>query len=375
MQIYPDNVQQSALLQNFGCCRWLWNQMLGMQYSRKNAGSYIVSTYAMNNLLPQLKREYPWLAKAESSSLQMVNGTLHTAFSRWHNGVSRKPRFKRRKSEQSFTVRYTNGNISVQDAHHIKLPKLGTVYFRAGRIPHGKIISATLRMKPDGRYFASVLCEDDEPELPKTGRSVGIDLGLDDYAVLSTGEKIPMPDFYAMSSDRLKHWQRLESRRLLKAKAVMAKNPSLTLQDFANYQTARREAARIMDHIACRRYDFLQKLSTRIVKEFDLIHIENLNIAGMLKNHHLAKHIADSAWGMFAVMLKQKAAMYGKTVEVVNPAYTSQKCSVCGALNNRMGLGPYQWLKVREWTCPHCGAHHDRDVNASINILMAPALT
>ena len=370
IRLYPNDAQKEQIAVSFGCSRWLWNNMLAMQKERHDnePSAPYLSAFSMNYLLKQLKREYPWLKDADSIALTGITENLHNAYTRFFSGQSRFPKFKSKKHEQSYISKCVNNNIVIIDAHHIRIPKLGTVYFRAGKLPHGWICSITIRQKASGKYEASVLCEYEEVDLPKTGKTIGIDVGLKDFAILSDGTKISIPRFDKESEERLCHWQILASRRLLSAKEAMEKNKDLRLTDFKNYQKARRMCAKIYEHVANQRKDYLDKLSTWLVKTYDVIVIEDLKAKGMMHNHHLSRAIANASWNMFADMLAYKCLSYGKKLIRVNPGYTSQTCNVCGCVNNRMGYNAYGWLKVREWDCPECGSHHDRDINAAINI-------
>ena len=370
IRLYPNDAQKQQIAVSFGCSRWLWNNMLAMQKERHDnePSAPYLSAFSMNYLLKQLKREYPWLKDADSIALTGITENLHNAYTCFFRGQSRFPKFKSKKHEQSYISKCVNNNIVIIDAHHIRIPKLGSVYFKTGKLPHGRICSITIRQKASGKYEASVLCEYEEVDLPKTGKTIGIDVGLKDFAILSDGTKISIPRFDKESEERLCHWQILASRRLLSAKEAMEKNKDLRLTDFKNYQKARRMCAKIYEHVANQRKDYLDKLSTWLVKTYDVIVIEDLKAKGMMHNHHLSRAIANASWNMFADMLAYKCLSYGKKLIRVNPGYTSQTCNVCGCVNNRMGYNAYGWLKVREWDCPECGSHHDRDINAAINI-------
>lgn len=367
LQLYPTKQQEVVLSQNFGCNRFVYNQMLDMQTKRhKNGGKY-VSTFAMNNLLPQLKKEYPWLKEAESSSLQKSNDNLSAAFKNFFEGNTRYPKFKAKSYEQSMTVK-NNNNIWIIDEHHIHIAKLGDFYFKSSYIPAGKIQTAKITKKASGRYTVSLLLKTVIEVPEKTGKSAGIDLGLKELATLDDGAKFPLPRFDKALEDKLHYWQRLAARRLVKAKQAMKADETLQLTDFKNYQKARQMVAKYNEKIANQRYDYLQKLSTMVVMQYDVIVVEDLKVKFMLRNHKLARAISNAGWKLLIKMLKYKCEWYNKTFVQVNPKYTSQTCSVCGCNNKRLGYDKYGWLKQREWDCPNCGTHHDRDINAAINI-------
>ena len=368
IRLYLNRMQTEMMLQFFGSARWLRNQMLDMQQQRYANGGKYVSRNGMNYILTELKNEYPWLKDSESTSLINVNAKLDETYRRYFHGLCRKPRFKAKKYEQSITVNCVNGNIQIVDDHHIRLPKLGYVYYRGGKNIRGTIRSVTLRLSASGKFTASVLTESTIDSLPATGKTCGGDLGLKELLILDDGTKIPLPGWDRKSEEQLHYWQRLASRRLLKAKEAMKADSSLRLDDFRNYQKARRMCAKIQEHVANQRQDYLHKLSSWLVKTYDVIVIEDLKVKVMLHNHRLARAISNAGWNKLIEMLRYKCEWYGKTLIQVDPAYTSQTCSVCGCINNRLGYDRYGWLKVREWKCAECGAVHDRDINAAVNI-------
>lgn len=370
IRLYPNREQMRLLRSTFGCTRWLWNQFLAMQKERHTFSpeSNFVSTYGMNYLLPCLKKEFPWLKDVDATALQKVSDDINAAYQNFFAKRAKRPKFKAKKHEQSYTAKCVKGNISVIDGHHIRLPKIGPVYYR-GRMPKGKVKSVTVRQKPDGRILASVLCEVEVLEKVRTNQICGADMGLHDLIVLSDGRKFSLPRYDKELEDRLKHWQRKASRRLLKAKKVMKADPTSKLTDFQNYQKARRMVAKYHAKISNRRIDHLHKVTTWLVENYDVIVIEDLKTKNLMKNHKLARAIANASWGELTRLLEYKCAWYGKTLIKVDPAYTSQECHACGCINSRLNLSPYRWLKVREWQCPDCGTIHDRDINAAVNIM------
>ena len=371
LRIYPNSDQKTLFAKTFGACRWLYNQMLSLQKERYDncREANFLTVYSMNYILTRLKQEYPWLKEVDATALTGVNDNLGRAYNNFFKGNAKAPRFKSKKNEQSYISKCVNNNIRIIDEHHILIPKVGMLYYRSGRIPHGRICSVTVRMKPSGKYYASVLCEYEEEMFARTGNTIGIDVGLKDLAILSDGTKIPTVRFDKALEDKLVYWQRIMSHRLLKAKEAMREDPNLKLSDFHNYQNARRMVAKINEHIASQRRDHLQKITTMLVHKYDVIVVEDLYASRMMQNHKLARAIANAGWREFVTMLEYKCAHYGKELRKVDPRSTSQTCCDCGCVNNRLGFSTYGWLKVREWDCPSCGAHHDRDVNAAINIL------
>ncbi len=368
LKIYPNKKQEELLIGIFGSNRWLWNNMLNLQETRYKNGGNFLSRYSLNYILTQVKKEYPWLKDAESTSLINTNEDLTKAYNNFFKSNSKKPRYKSKRNEQSFRINCVNHNIQVIDEHHIKIPKLGCVSFHSSDIPNGKIKSITIRRKPSGKYLASLLIETEIEELPKTNKTCGIDLGLRQLAIFDNGTKFPLPSFDKNLETKVHYWQKICSKRLLKAKEVMKTDKSKTLMNFKNYQKARKLKAKYEEHIANQRNDYLHKLSNYIVNTYDVIILEDLKVKLMIKNHKLARAISNAGWNKLVSMIKYKASWYGKTVLQVNPPYTSQTCSVCGCVNNKLGYNQYGWLKVEDWTCPNCKTYHDRDINAAINI-------
>lgn len=380
MRIYPNATQRELITNTFGCARFVWNQMLGMQQARytNNKHARTLNAFAMNIVLTQLKREKTWLKQVDSTALTAVNDDLWDAYQRFFNKKLPNgfPRFKSKRYAQSYTAKCVSNNIKVIDNHRLKLPKLGQMQYRCGHQITGKIKRATIRINSQGQYYASILCECENQTLPKTSKNVGIDLGLKNLAITSDGDTFDVAMIAPKLERKLRVWERKMARRRINAKKEIAWDKHehsdyyRSLLDFPRYQQARRTVAKIKAKITQKRLDNLHKLTITLVKKYDVIVVEKLNVKGMMQNHNLARAIANSAWAKLVELLKYKCDWYGKQLIVVDPKNTSRICSTCGNKNAHFSeLTTNEWLNVREWTCTTCQAHHDRDVNASINIL------
>ena len=376
LRIYPNQEQQLQIKLNFGYNRFVWNQMLNMLVTRheNNPEAKFLNAFALNNLLPALKTEYPWLKDAESTSLQATNkdlGEAYKKFFREHKGF---PKFKSRKfPKHSYRTVVSHKSVHLVDKNYIKLPKIGVMKFKSGRKVTGKIKNATIRLSSTGKYYAVLLVDTDIFKLPTTNQSVGIDMGVADLMITSEGVKYPTIRFDKILSRKKHYWEKRLARRRLQAKKEIAwdhhnkvLNPR-ELSDFSNYLKAKYMVAKYNEKIANQRSNYLHNLTKQLVEQYDVIKIEDLKTKNLLHNHKLARAIANQSWRKLRSQLEYKCAWYGKQLVTVNPRKTSQICSACGYDDGK------HTLDIRQWICPKCGVHHDRDINAAKNILNATA--
>ena len=362
-RIYPTEEQKIFFAKTFGCVRKVYNLMLN---DRKKAYEEVKNDPSKKMTFPtpaKYKKEFPFLKEVDSLALANTQLHLDKAYKNFFRDKSVGfPRFKSKKNPvQSYTTNNQNGTVALIDSKFIKLPKLKSlVRIKLHRQPKGMIKSATISRHSSGKYYISLLCKEEISELPKTNSAIGIDLGITDFAILSDGQKIDNNKFTSKMEKKLKREQRKLSRR-----ALLAKKKGIPLSEAKNYQKQKRKVARLHEKVMNQRTDFLNKLSTEIIKNHDIICIEDLNVKGMLRNHKLARSISDVSWSSFVAKLQYKADWYGREIIKVNQWFpSSQICSECG---HKDGKKP---LDIREWTCPICHTHHDRDINASINILI-----
>lgn len=355
-RLYPNREQKILILRTFGCCRFVFNYYLDFRKKLYELAGETANYYDCANHLTKLKQELPWLREVDSNSLRYSLRDLDAAYQNFFRRVKQKqnpgfPHFKRkRERKQSYKTQAVNRNIKVLEKA-VQLPKLGLVKCRVSKLVEGRILSATVSRSASGKYYVSLCCTDVEMEkLPSTGSAIGLDMGIKAFAVSSDGVEYANHKYLRKSEKKLKRLQRQLSRKT---------------KGSANRDKARMKVARLHEHVANQRKDMLHKLSTELIRQNDVLCIEDLAPKNMVRNHKLAKSIVDVSWGEFRRQLTYKAKWYGKQLIAVDRFYpSSQICSVCGEK-----WGGTKDLKVRKWQCQHCGTMLDRDANAAINIL------
>jgi len=351
-RIYPNKAQEELILQHFGACRFVYNWALETKIKEYQTDKRHISRFELQSILvKEVKPENEWLKQTNSQSLLASLINLESAFTRFFREKKGFPKFKSKKNPvqsfqipQHYVVDFEEGNV--------KLPKIGLVKASLSREFVGVCKTATISKSTTGKYYISVLV-DDGNELPSKQKftdntTVGVDVGIKDFAVLSNGEKIENPKYLKNSLDRLK----VLSRRF--SKKVKGSN---------NSKKAKLKLSRLHEKITNQRNDFQHKLSIKLVRENQAIALETLKVCNMVKNHNLAQAISDAGWGSFVTKLEYKAEWYGKTILRIGTFEPSSKlCSTCGYHNKELTLA------VRDWTCPDCKTIHDRDINAATNI-------
>lgn len=355
-RIYPNKEQQSQIEQTFGCCRYVYNHYLTVRREAYEKDKIALNYYDCCKDLTNHKKENEWLFLVSNAALQQSLKDLDTAYKNFFHGIKKKkmvgyPKYKSKKdNRQSYRVTNVGNIIRICD-NKINLPKLKLVKCKVSKKVDGRILNATISRNPAGQYYVSICCTDVEIKpFEKTGENVGIDLGIKDLAICSNEIRYPNHKFYNKSEKKIAKLNRQLARKS---------------RGSNNRNKARIKLAKAYQKIAYQRKDTIHKMTAELVKNYDVICIEDLNVSGMVRNHKLAKHISDSSFYEIRRQLEYKTKWYGKELVVIDKFYpSSQICHCCGA--------KYEGTKdlfIRKWICPECGIEHDRDINAAINIL------
>ena len=352
-RIYPNNEQKVQIAKTFGCCRFVYNQTLAYRKEKYEKEKKSVSKTDCNNYCNrELKKEYEWLKEVDKFALTNVIYNMDSAYQKFFKEHAGYPKFKsKHDSHRSYTTNFTNGNIAADfERGEVKLPKLKAVKAKLHRNFIGQIKSATVSQVPSGKYYVSILVETEYEELEHVNHNAGLDLGIKDLCITSDGKKYENPK-------TIKKYEKYLTK--LQRKLAHKKKGS------NNYYKARKKISLCHEKITNTRKDYLHKISHEIISENQVIVSESLQIKNMVRNHHLAKSISDVSWYELTRQLEYKAKWNGRRYIRIDTFYaSSQLCSVCGFRNAET-----KDLSVREWTCPVCGAKHDRDINAAKNIL------
>lgn len=347
-RIYPNEAQKVLLAKHFGSCRFVYNHFLNVKIEAYKANKQSFTYFDATKQLTHLKKqsEYAWLKEIGVTSLRIALKNLDSAYQAFFRKQNQFPKFKNKHAKQSFKVLQ---NIKIKDTKLI-IPKFREgIKINLSREPEGRVLFATISKTINNKYCVSITCETTHKPLPKAGAKIGIDTGVKDLATLSTGQTYENPKILKTHLKKLKYEQRQLSKKKKGSNARFRQ---------------RQKVARLHQRIADIRQDYLHKSTSDIIKNHDTICIEDLAVKNMIKNHRLAQALSDVSLGEFYQMLEYKASWNDRTIVKVGRFFPSSKmCSSCGSIKEDLTL------KVRQWTCKDCGTHHDRDVNASKNIL------
>ena len=349
-RLYPNSGQTDLLSKHFGCTRFVYNYFLNQRKEQYKLTGKSDNYYAQAKTLTELKKqeETAWLKDVNSQTLQFAIRSLEAAYTNFFKKRAKFPNFKSKHSKNSFTIPQS---ASIAD-NKLFVPKFKDgIKCRVHREIKGKVGKVTISKAPSGKYFASVFTEEEYvTPFEKTNKSIGLDMGLKDLLITSDGETF-----------KNNRYTRKYEYKLAKAQQHLSRKK----KGSRGFENQKLKVARLHEKIANSRADYLHKCTIYIVRRYDTICIEDLNVKGMERNHLLAKSIADASWGRFVSMLTYKAEWNDKKIVKIDRYFpSSQTCNVCGYVNKDI-----KDLSIREWVCPNCHTHHDRDVNAAINIL------
>ena len=357
-RIYPTEEQKELINKTFGCSRFVYNHFLAMKIGLYKTEQKSLSYSKCSSLLTELKKEREWLKEVDKFALQNSLKDLDTAYQNFFREIQKNntkqgfPKFKSKKNNyKSYRTNFTNNNIELDfDNNKIKLPKLKWIKCKMHREFTGKILSATISQVPSGKYFVSLNVECEHEELLETKNAIGLDLGISDLLITSNGKTFENNKLIYKYEKKLAKLQRQLAKKQKGSK---------------NFYKQRIKIAKLHEKITNIRIDNLHKISSQIVKENQFIFSEDLNIKGMVKNPNLAKSIHDVSWSELIRQLQYKSEWNNRIYHKVDRFYaSSQICNNCNYKNEKT-----KNLSIREWTCPKCGTYHNRDINASINIL------
>lgn len=393
-RMFPTDEQASLMWKTIGCARFVYNQILADRslyhelyvdgvlskderdvLQRKSTPAFYKELNEDDAQEYYGRESFDFLKSVDSLALANAQLNAEAAYKNFFSHGTGYPKFK---SKDTAKWSYKTNAIYRRDKHghlhftvfikgnYLRLPKVGMVKINKHRGVYGKLKSATIVKERTGKWYVSLLFDDShDKHLPHTGSVVGVDMNLN-AIVLSDGTTYDVPNFTNNNSSELAYRQRAFSRSQKALKARKSNGEKLNKYRIKNYQEKREKVAHVHARVAAQRLDFLNKVTTDIVKNHDIISVETLKVKNLMKNRKLAKSIANASWGTFVQLLEQKCQTYGKILVKVDRFFAStQFCSHCGVKSGPQG---YRGLKVREWTCSHCDTHHDRDVNAAINV-------